>query len=491
MLKQLILDNPLLIRHVRARLRRPQAGYLTFVVLLLACCLLWAGYEADGLDGSGIFAIFFGCQALALHLAGTSQVASSISASNDSGILDFHRVSPLPSLTTTLGFVFGAPIREYLATMVIVPFAFLCALVGSVGIAGFISTGLALISTTMLFHSLAITAGLVSAPGKTRNINMGLGFLLIVSSFSTAQVYAGLPIPGLLTAGPALMEVVSEPPRQAILPTFFGLNLPLFVQSLLYQIPLTIFLLIAAVRRMASAQAMLYSKTTAVAFLVTICVLNLGGIIGHPRLQADWLVPMLVYLDFAVATLLILAVTPGHGAYVNGARRSRRIGMGHAPLWSDDSSNRAVAFVMAGLIPASVQLLMTAVPNMNVDERMWLVAGTAAAVVVYFALATQYFFLRFGRRGKLVLLMFLFLFWLLPMVLSGLAAMTFGNDAAELIASVSPLYGIGAGSWTGLIFAVVMSGVFFALLIREERGIWQQLLQREMFHGDEGLHPAT
>ena len=175
-----------------------------------------------------------------------------------------------------------------------------------------------------------------------------------MSYFSTSTIHAGIPIPGMLTVGPALSEATGGLQRGVVPVTFFGVALPLFVQSLLYQIPLTVSLVIAATRRMESAQAMLFSKSTAVAFLAIIATLSLGGVMGHPALQADWLVPILAYVQFGVACLLILAVTPSQGLYRSGARRSKRIGMARPPLWADDSSNRAAVFVMAGLMMATV-----------------------------------------------------------------------------------------------------------------------------------------
>ena len=72
MLKQIVLDNPLLVRHLRANLRSPKAGYLTFVIVLLSCCAMYAGYAMKSLDSPGFFYLFFVCQTLALHFAGTS-----------------------------------------------------------------------------------------------------------------------------------------------------------------------------------------------------------------------------------------------------------------------------------------------------------------------------------------------------------------------------------------------------------------------------------
>ena len=115
-----LFDNPILIKHLRSRLRRTQATSLALVVLVVCVCLLWAGFQGLGMKDGGLFVAFFSLQGLALHLAGMSQVASSIGQVNDSGVLDFHRISPLPPTTTALGFVLGAPIREYFVALLIV-----------------------------------------------------------------------------------------------------------------------------------------------------------------------------------------------------------------------------------------------------------------------------------------------------------------------------------------------------------------------------------
>jgi lipid-A-disaccharide synthase-like uncharacterized protein len=487
MLKQLLFDNPLLIRHLRSNLRPPRPAYLTGVVVLLSSLLMFAGYKAGGLGNSGFFCFFFGAQALALLLAGTSQVASSISASNDSGILDFHRIAPLSPTSTTLGFMIGGAVREYLVALVLLPFTLACALFSDVGIVGFLTSTLVMISSTLLFHALAITAGLVSKPGKTRNVNSALGLLVFGAGACTGMTAIGIPIPGMLSVGPAFMEAIkANPPPNAIPATFFGIEFPVFLQSLFYQIPLTVFLVVAATRRMASATAMFFSKSTAIAFLVTIVTLTLGGVIEHPKLDAVWLIPMLAYIEFLVAVLLILAITPTQGQYQGGARRAKRIGMGRPPSWQDDSSNRAAVFVMATLLMGTVQVVHTLVPALDIGARFWRTAGTSAAVIAYFGFVTQYYSLKYQNRAKLALLMFVFLFWILPLFVALLLATIMQQqDFALYVAGISPLFGIGAGSWTAFIFAVSMAAIFFVLLTMRERRVWETLAIREIAKADD------
>ena len=38
MLKQLLFDNPLLVRHLRSNLRPPKPAYITSIIVLLGSC---------------------------------------------------------------------------------------------------------------------------------------------------------------------------------------------------------------------------------------------------------------------------------------------------------------------------------------------------------------------------------------------------------------------------------------------------------------------
>ena len=98
---------------------------------------------------------------------------------------------------------------------------------------------------------------------------------------------------------------------------------------------------------------------------------------------------------------------------------------------------------MASLLLATVQVIQTLVPALNIDARYWRVAGTAASVVTYFGFATQYYSLKYQNRGKLVLMMFLFLFWMLPLFVALLLGTILQQeDFAFHVACISPFFGI-------------------------------------------------
>ena len=48
-----LLDNPLLIKHVRSRLRRPQVLPWVVVLVVLCLCICWAGFEVTWIGHHG------------------------------------------------------------------------------------------------------------------------------------------------------------------------------------------------------------------------------------------------------------------------------------------------------------------------------------------------------------------------------------------------------------------------------------------------------
>ena len=482
---QFLFDNPVLIKHVRSRLRSPQGMYLVLVVGIVCCCIMWAGFGGLKFDEGIPFLLFFMLQGVALHLAGTNQVATSIGQVSESGILDFHRISPLPPSATALGFMIGAPIREYLVALLVVPFALIAALLGKPGLMGFLTTGLVLLSTTLLFHTLAMTSGLIASRGKTRRTNFGIGAFVLFSMFSATSLQAGLPIPAMLTAGPAVYEAmgwikVNRGAGALInLPKFFGLDLPLFLQTLCYQLPLIAFLAVPVVRRMQSAEVSLYSKRSAIGFLMAISILNMGGLVGQQQIQAQWVVPILLYLNGAFSLFLTMAVTPNQGAFLNHLRRSNKQGLTRSSLWADDSSNRAAVLVLCIITYCTVQFVETfanagkVAGAAGVGNFDFLIPTiTTLATIAHFGFAAQLFRIRLGKSGNATLLVLLFLVWILPLLVSALCSMTFGKDVAEFVLVISPLAGIAMKSIVSLGVSSGLAVLFFIGLLHEERRQW-------------------
>ncbi|MCJ7750959.1 MAG: hypothetical protein MUQ65_07665, partial [Armatimonadetes bacterium] len=147
MLRALVFENPLLVKHTRARLRRQHTIPLIAAVVMTCGLIMWPmAMFAEGAseDIAGLFMFLLVMQAGLLLLAGTYRVATDVSEAQQSLMLDFHRISPQKPLAITLGFLFGSPIREYVLFACTLPFSMALAYAGNVSPLSWLALMLAL-----------------------------------------------------------------------------------------------------------------------------------------------------------------------------------------------------------------------------------------------------------------------------------------------------------------------------------------------------------
>lgn len=479
----LLFDNPILVKHCRARLRRPQSGYLIFVTLVLSGCVLSMGHFADAIKPGAWFVLFFALEAMILTFYGMSQVSGAVANVAETGILDFHRISPLPPLHNAIGFLFGSAIREYAIVAAVMPFTLFCALAADdrPGLLGFLTTHVVLFSSTTLFHQVALLSGLISGKSKNRGGAAIFMFVMVYLTGTSVLGAASISTLGFLTAGPAVAEAMNwhlgprGAPIEAV--TFFGLSLPYAVQSLIYQFPVICFLMMPAVRRMRSADAMLYSKPVATAFLVTLAVLNFGGLIGREKIELALIVPMLCFANCIMGAVLIACITPDRGKFRNHLRRSYKQNMLRPSLTADESSSRSVV-IMFGLVTYGVaQAAMSLKPapqGQPFDFNLLIPVATAVATILHYGFALQFFRLKQPRSANSATGVFLFLFWLLPLLVGGLVT-TVDHKIGRLIVEISPLVGMAVGSITSLVTSASLAALFFIALYHEESSEWREV----------------
>ncbi len=491
-----LYDNPILWKHIRSRLR-PQHLYPSIIVVVVICGIIaWGGDMLNGMRNGRVFGILLFVQWGLLVVFGTSQVATAVAHAKDSGILDFHRVSPLPASWVTTGFLFGAPIREYILFACTLPFSIVPALMGVPGAAGLVTIYPVLFVSTVLYHMLAVLLGSVSKKPR------GAGSLAVVIAIFThmaggwwSMLGGGGGTAGLLTVIPAYTEATrSFDPRMPVLglavPGFFGMEMPLFVQSLIYQFALLGFVYAAAVRKMRSDRAHAYSKPLATAFLITVALLSLGSLWSTSaprwmgRISSLWTVVAMLYVVVFAAVLLTNSVTPTASEFANGMRRANKHGHRRLEPWHDLALNHWATLLFCGIVAAAAACayLLLALPNAPTGS-VWLPTLVAVLVVAYFGSARQYFELAFGKRGTPYFLLFLFFAWLVPIILGTIIAWTnWGEDASLAILSVSPLVGIGTAAGgedfrgalrvsqsTNIPFSLTFTILFTALAIQARR----------------------
>ena len=179
------LDNPIFVKHMRSRLRVQALLSGIVVVQALCLCIAWAGFQLNSFSNGGAFSTLLILQIIIIVAVGGAQVASSVGGCRTSGILDFHRVSPLSRDELTLGFFFGAPIREYVLLATTLPYAALCVGFGAPSAPGLIQLMIALVAFAWLFHGIGLLSSLLAKPRAGSRGGIG-AFVFVVIMFSWA-----------------------------------------------------------------------------------------------------------------------------------------------------------------------------------------------------------------------------------------------------------------------------------------------------------------
>jgi hypothetical protein len=395
-----VLDNPLFVKHLRSRLRRPQVMPSAVVVLVICLCISYGAYELGWFSNGVAFGMLLGLQTIILGLIGAAQLSSSVGGARESGIIDFHRVSPLSPLAVTLGFFFGAPVREYLLFALTVPFTLICAANDSPSLGGLLQTMVVLFLTSWTVHAMALFAALSSKKPKAGAKGL-VGLLVFMFIFGgQAGFYAMRWAAAFVGESPSFK--------------FFGIPLHWLTFVLLYGLPTLFFLLLASVRKMRSERAHAFTKPEAVFCLAVQTLLTLGAVWALE--DARYLTLIVLYMLVVLACVLTVTITPNLGEFTKGARRAERLGRKHLGYWDELSLNRVAlsaycAIVLAGATATwyFVEGKPAGEPNgFAVANPFGMVAPASYSVtiavgvltVAYVGLAMQFFILLSPKGGR-------------------------------------------------------------------------------------------
>jgi hypothetical protein len=430
------LDNPIFVKHLRSRLRPQPVFSSLVVVVLLNLCLAYAGYELDSYKTGAIAGWIVAIQVVILTVMGAGQVNASVNGARASGILDFHRVSPMTPTELTLGFFFGAPIREYALFAATIPFTVLCMAFGVPSFRGFLQLMIIIVTSSWMIHGLMLLNGLMS---RAKAPSGGaVGIIVFLFFFF-----------GFIFTGAQFSVNVAENDHRL---NFFGVSLPWLPVALLYQMPVLFFLLLAATRKMESQRLHPLSKPQAIVAMLTFATLVLGGIWKLEGYEVYEVAAL--YLLAVPAILLTIMITPSQAEYAKGLYRAQKQGRTRLFWWDDLSVNWISLAILAAIVLGAGTIAGTAATG---SSEPWIASrGTgsyplalAAAVltVAYFGLALQYFQFRFARRGAMYFGLFLFIFWILPLLAGSIQSMAFGpmrsGEGGYPLFALSPVAGIG------------------------------------------------
>jgi len=476
-------ENPVFTKHLRARLRPQHLLPLAIIVAVLCGCVMWAASTAPRWNAEdyakGMFGFLVFIQAVILLLVGTYQVNTSVGTARTSGMLDFHRISPQRPDVLAVGFLLGGAIREWILFAITLPFSGALALMSGMEPLAWLLVILQFVVCALLYHAAALVSGLVFSEGR------GGAVLIIILLVFLSMVGPLKPVT-YLTIYPAVLAALGTDTSPFNVHGFYGLKASPVLVAMLHQIPLLLFLLIAAERKMRHDLAYAYSKPLSVAFFAVIAAIALGDAVPLPRAVHEWYgsdlnvgAPALCYALFAAGLLLALAVTPGAGDFVKGLRHARKLGMAHASLWSDLAPNWAPLLSFGGVFMLAAIAGVHLLTNSDVDtQRLLYAAATGACAVIFFGAAKQSFDLVFRKHARLYLVLLLFFLWGVPLLLGMMLSILqpYPESAtARAMFSVTPLSGMGIvfgmehdrldqmTAWVALGASGLLAVCFFAL----------------------------
>lgn len=429
----LFTDNPMLWRFFRSRLRRRQLISGLLLVAMLGLAAAWAGREFNWIANGRSLNLLMGVQGILLFFIGSAQIGQQANKARTTGMLDFHRIAPLPPLNVALGFLLGAPIREYFLAAVVLPFAIFCAYGSPVGISGYLLILMPFILAAWVAHAMTLLNILVGKTGGSGARS------IIVAVFLFYAVGGG--VGGIIGYGSSMFG--GHFPELK----FFGVPFPAVLVLIGHELVLLSFFMIGAVRKITSDRTHTYSKPQALGYLSLLGFLLLGGC--WTWVGQEYLALVLIYVMVIFALLLLLTITPDQAGYLKGLEFAQRHGKRRPRWWSDSGLNRMTVGLFGMIVLVISTTAWNVIGSQNVASAtsaysLTIVIGVF--VVAYFGLGLQWFLLTSAKGGGTMFALFITIVWFVPVVAGSMMA------AADVKRTIM-LPTLALSPWAGLSLA--------------------------------------
>lgn len=426
-------DNPILVAQWRLVLR---TGHLVpaCVVFTLIYLIILVGSTVEQEDAPSSLPMDFRhwhvfwillVQGVAWVVGSFSKISREVQEDIRDGMMDFHRISPLSPGRILLGYMVGAPVREWLlgalgalATLVVV-------VRGELPLANW------LILQGLMFSS-AVLAQLVGAfVGQTLKrrgpVVMGaLGFVLLMmpNSIASGSSLLNFVVPSAALTqlfAPHLPWQVSRLFLSHSSPAFFGVTLDPLLFTWLVQAVLGLLIGRAVYRRIRAPESPALSRAEALGLFLFVAMTQFG-LIAKPQPMAG-IGPVLAALSVALGAggMILFGQTAQPWRLRKMFRheqheRGKGGELGTAVGWAVVFTVMTVVLVMVALSRA-VNLQPT---GLEIDPAVLLLAASIGAVFIGMVLVIESFRLWLARRSSGFQGLALFVMWVLPLMVSAL-----------------------------------------------------------------------
>lgn len=480
--------NPIIRRYRRSRLR-PQALFVSvlvtvlfsgFLFFIIRTASMYRGSmlpaEAERVPLLPLLAV----QGLILFFMGVGQAVGGIISEADEGVIDYQRLQPMSPLAKVIGFWLGLPIREWVMFASTLPFTAWGLWRGQVPFQAWASVYTVLITSALMYHVTAMTAGTVIK--NRRAATLASMFVLAMLYTVLPQVAkAGLIFFDYLTIWPVLNENMHHfMPRDAgsvakvfnaLNPQvkFYGLAFDNIVFTFLCQGGIMLTFATMVWRRWCRVESHLLGKAWAAGLFVWMQTLLLGNAL--PLIEPGSIFPSIALqtrfggrmkaslepvlgegvamiglyglVTLVLMVLLVFIITPALDTQWRGLRRARKLGLPRVPRLSDAASSLPYVICMIVTGAAAWTLFAQAMMSSHWFPGHAMPAHTPLVFLIVLANAALAFqAVLEGWGGKRLFLWVIFA-GIVP-VLLGFILGTAGNRLLPLatwLNAVSPAYG--------------------------------------------------
>jgi hypothetical protein len=479
----MIWRNPIFKRYSRSQLRLRKSIFwylLTLIGTAFTVAIIYVPQivrDRDPADAArGALLPILIIQGIIMLFMGTGSVASGVAKEKADDVLNYQRLTPLPTRDKVLGYLFGLPVREYVLFAITLPFLAFVLIVGRIAPVDFITYFLVFATSTLLYHLTGLVAGMVSRHWRwSARISQGLILMLY---FALPQLsHLGIIFPEFLTVRPVFAETmlpyVSEMGEEVSFQNvglLSGKDVPFFdlmisgtlfsfiIQSLL----ITLFVFVVARKWKAETIPPVSKAMAAITFSVVaffsmanmwpnltrsenaLPIFQSGGDLAAD--VAVFALPMMLSIVcLFLGCALMLSACPDPMQYRMGQLRKRRLGLKLLPVTDDAATGAPLVLLFLSLLTVVQLTTLTtlsgtgyfAEAESNPVSGVWLFAASALFLYLFRLLKENF---GGGQMG-----LFILLGWIVPILAAVLVIATNEANArfALIAAAISPLALVG------------------------------------------------
>lgn len=475
-----IWNNPIVWKNFKSRMRMQSLFYCLFVLIISAFMTLTIFSGIDRIAEDSVQAARTGIlplgilQWIILMLSATGRISSGIIHERVTGTIDYTRLTPMSPMAKVLGYLFGLPVREYIAFAITAPFMMFLLIVGEIPLSVVIPVYLVFFSSALLYHLIGTVFGLVMKEWRM-SVVFTVGLVILINLVLPLFSYLGFPFLQYLTIRPVVVEKVfpylaENSGWRSVIPDgiirtqvdFFNWKVSTTFFSLLLQGSLIFTLGLMVYRKWESFNSHSLSKIYAIFFFIGLQIFCIGTLwpnlvfnenaafgleqlVEGPSLEEFGILVPLIYTFFTLTCVfwLLYVVTPSRDEYRSGLLRARKYRQLDSSKWTllDDYAG--------SLLPAAAFAVSTFIFLVFVQATMINVgplADVPVSSINYFKLplaAVLIIFYYWVSLEYLGLNKFAILFlcvWIVPILLAIFLAAAFEfEDLTIYIASISPI----------------------------------------------------